>query len=116
MRVSLVAGYSHHWPAGTIEPARETKSSMVSRARGTTGGLPPVSGTYDFFMVSLGDNLIAVITTKFNNFARLISFHLVLQARDARRENFTVDQHQCSLVLDVFEQGNTLPQQNRIDE
>src|SRR5262245_44032613 len=47
---------------------------------------------------------------------RLISFHFVLQARDARRKNFTVDQHERGLVLDVFEQGNTLPQQNRIDE
>lgn len=46
----------------------------------------------------------------------LISFHVVLQAHHARWKNISVHQSKCGLVIDVFEQGKTLPQQYRIDK
>ena len=53
---------------------------------------------------------------EYQNFAVLISFHVVLQAHHARWKNISVHQSKCGLVIDVFEQGKTLPQQYRIDK
>src|SRR5580704_2767735 len=51
---------------------------------------------------------------EYQNFAVLISFHVVLQAHHARWKNIGFHQSKCGLVIDVFEQGKTLPQQYRI--
>ena len=53
---------------------------------------------------------------EYQNFAVLTSFHVVLQAHHARWKNISVHQSKCGLVIDVFEQGNTLAQQYRIDK
>ncbi len=53
---------------------------------------------------------------EYQNFTVLISFHVVLQAHHARWKNISVHQSKRGLVIDVFEQGETLPQQYRIDK